>query len=138
MTDDRQERVRRAAAAIANARAMRRGAPPISNVLVLLERVAGGKLLREVLEDAEAALAAADGTAPEPPDRLGASGKFPYGQIDYTDEGQITIAVAYDRIDGLVRLTFGKPVAWLGLSPQEAIAIGESIVRHAKTKGRDG
>jgi hypothetical protein len=46
--------VRLAAAAIANARAGRRGAPPISNVLDILP----DKLLREVSEDAEAVLAA--------------------------------------------------------------------------------
>lgn len=48
----------RAAAAIANARGGRRGAPPVSNVLELLKHIAGGKLLREVQEDAQAALLA--------------------------------------------------------------------------------
>lgn len=45
----------RAAAAIANARIMRRGAPAISNVLSVLSP----KLLAEVREDAVAAIAAA-------------------------------------------------------------------------------
>lgn len=50
-----------AAAAIANARAGRRGAPPIANILEALERVSP-KLLVEVTEDAEAALKAAFAT----------------------------------------------------------------------------
>ncbi|QGY05561.1 hypothetical protein MMSR116_29440 [Methylobacterium mesophilicum SR1.6/6] len=51
-----------AAAAIANARAGRRGSPPISNVLETLKRLMP-QLHDEVLEDAEAALKAA--LAPE-------------------------------------------------------------------------
>jgi hypothetical protein len=52
------EMIEVAAAAIANTRAGRRGAPPISNVLAILPQ----KLKDEVLEDAEAALRAAPGT----------------------------------------------------------------------------
>lgn len=51
----RQGQVEAAAAAIANARAGRRGAPHIANVLDILPP----KLKTEVLEDAEAAVAAA-------------------------------------------------------------------------------
>lgn len=47
-----------AAVAIANARAGRRGSPPISNVLETLKRLVP-QLHDEVLEDAEAALTAA-------------------------------------------------------------------------------
>lgn len=50
-----REMIEAAAAAIANARASRRGAPEIRNVLTILPE----KLLAEVLEDAEAALEAA-------------------------------------------------------------------------------
>lgn len=53
-----EAQVRAAAAAIANARAGRRGVPPIVNVLELLERTLP-KLYREVIEDARAALEAA-------------------------------------------------------------------------------
>lgn len=49
-----------AAAAIANARAMRRGILPKENVLDLLRPFGGGQLYREVLEDATAALLAAE------------------------------------------------------------------------------
>ncbi len=49
------EQIKLAAAAIANARVMRRGSPPIANVLEILPP----KLLAEVMEDAESALKAA-------------------------------------------------------------------------------
>lgn len=55
-----QAEIKAAAAAIANARGARRGAPAISNVLDILQAIAGGKLYREVMEDAKAALEAAE------------------------------------------------------------------------------
>lgn len=48
-----------AAAAIANVRAGRRGGPPLANVLDVLRGFKDGKLYREVVEDARAALRAA-------------------------------------------------------------------------------
>ena len=42
------------AAAIANARGGRRGAPPVANVLDILKGIKGGKLYDEVMEDARA------------------------------------------------------------------------------------
>lgn len=50
----REERKRMIAAAIANARGMRRGAPPIVNVLDILP----AKLREEVMDDAENVLRA--------------------------------------------------------------------------------
>lgn len=55
-----QKQVAAAAAAIANARAARRGAPAVSNILELLKTLQGGKLYDEVMEDAAAALDAAE------------------------------------------------------------------------------
>jgi DNA-binding IclR family transcriptional regulator len=49
-----EENIKKAAAAIANARGNRRGAPTISNILDILPK----KLKDEVIEDAEAALKA--------------------------------------------------------------------------------
>lgn len=51
------EMVERAAAAIANRRAGRRGMPPVSNVLEMLKAVQGGKLVDEVIDDARAVIA---------------------------------------------------------------------------------
>lgn len=56
MTAVQSRMLQAAAAAIANARGGRRGAPPIANILEVLPP----NLLAEVTEDAGAALAAAD------------------------------------------------------------------------------
>jgi len=63
---------------------------------------------------------------------IGATGKFPYGKVDPTDEGELVLAVAYDRVHNLVRIEFGKPVAWMAMSPDEAIAFAEVITAKAK------
>jgi len=61
MTD---HQVKAAAAAIANVRAGRKGAPPISNVLELLQSSPKLQhLYDEVMEDARAALEAAESSA---------------------------------------------------------------------------
>jgi hypothetical protein len=58
----RQEEILIAAAAIANARGNRRGAPTISNILDVLPQ----KLRDEVMEDAAAVLADLDAARKEP------------------------------------------------------------------------
>lgn len=60
MSTASEDEIRAAAAAIANARGARRGAPAVANILDVLDELMGGKLYREVMEDAAAALAAAE------------------------------------------------------------------------------
>ena len=56
---------------------------------------------------------------------LGATQKFPQGQLDPTDEGEIKIAVGVQ--DGKVIINFGKPVAWIGFDSKQARQLAESI-----------
>lgn len=63
---------------------------------------------------------------------IGATGKFPQGKLDDTDEGELKMAIAYDKLNGVVRLEFGKPVAWLGLPPPEAKELAEKLLWHAR------
>jgi hypothetical protein len=65
---------------------------------------------------------------------FGATGDFPQGKLNDHDEGGLKIGVAYDKLDGIVRVEFGKPVAWLGLPPPEAIELGKLLLRHAGVK----
>src|ERR1700690_3828503 len=53
--------------------------------------------------------------------KLGATGQFPDGSIDKSDEGKIAFGVASHR--GKVIINFGKPVAWLGLDARQATAL---------------
>ncbi|MCC6775668.1 MAG: hypothetical protein IT537_03370 [Hyphomicrobiales bacterium] len=63
---------------------------------------------------------------------IGATGRFPQGKLNDHDEGELRMAIAYDKLDGIVRLEFGKPVAWLGLPPPQAIQFAERILWHAR------
>jgi hypothetical protein len=65
---------------------------------------------------------------------FGATGEFPQGKLDDTDEGALKIGVAYDKLNGIVRVEFGKPTAWIGLPPPEAIQFAQLLLRHAGAK----
>lgn len=62
---------------------------------------------------------------------FGATGEFPHGKISDDDQGAIQLGVAYDKLDGIVRVEFGKPVAWLGLPPPQAVEFAKLILKHA-------
>lgn len=62
---------------------------------------------------------------------IGATGTFPQGKLSDDDQGGLKMAIAYDRLDGIVRVEFGKPVAWLGLPPPQARQLAELLLRHA-------
>lgn len=66
--------------------------------------------------------------------RPSGTGEFPRGKLDDSDEGALKIGIAYDKHNGIVRVDFGKPVAWLGLPPSEAINIARSLLHHAGAK----
>lgn len=62
---------------------------------------------------------------------LGALGTFSHGKVSDDDEGDLRLAIAYDKLDGIVRIEFGKPVAWLGLPPPQAIEFAKAILKKA-------
>jgi hypothetical protein len=62
---------------------------------------------------------------------LGATGTFPQGKLNDHDEGGLKMAIGYDKTDGIVRVEFGKPVAWLGLPPPEARQLAALLLHHA-------
>jgi hypothetical protein len=50
----------------------------------------------------------------------GATGRYPYGASRPDDEGELRAAMATDVANNLIRIEFGKKVAWLALPPAEA------------------
>lgn len=57
-------------------------------------------------------------------------GEYPDGKLSNDDEGAIAMAVTH--VSGRVKLQFPKPVAWLGLRPEEAIGLAQLLIDHAK------
>jgi len=63
--------------------------------------------------------------------RLGATGRYPEGKLGKHDEGEIAFAVAADPKNKKVLIDFGKPVAFLGMNPEQAVALGEMLIAKA-------
>jgi len=60
---------------------------------------------------------------------LGATGAFPDGRLNRTDEGEFRMAVSSGN--GLVRIDFGKPTAWIAFSANEAKELAALLMKHA-------
>jgi hypothetical protein len=65
------------------------------------------------------------------PPGLGATGEYPDGKFNAKDEGELNFAVGSDRKTGKVMMTFGKPVAWIGMRPKEALDMSDALRYHA-------
>lgn len=63
-------------------------------------------------------------------DSLGDTGRFPEGKLNDRDEGEIAFAVGVEQ--GKVALSFGKPVAWIAFTPEQAMEIARLIRNKAK------
>ena len=61
--------------------------------------------------------------------KLGATGAFPDGKLNQTDEGELRMAVS--STNGLVRIDFGKPTAWVAFSANQAKELAALLLRHA-------
>jgi hypothetical protein len=64
-------------------------------------------------------------------DGLGATGRFPQGQLNPDDEGEIRVAVAADPKQQKVIIDFGKRVAWIGFDAAQATELGELLIAKA-------
>ena len=74
----------------------------------------------------------------KPPANLGATGRFPDGKLIDADQGEIAFAVGSDPKTGKVVIEFGKPVAWVGMSAQQASELAESLSSHSlRARGID-
>ncbi len=60
-------------------------------------------------------------------------GEYPDGRMNANDEGAIAFAVGVEA--GRVVLRFPKPVAWMGMSGDEALELAQLLIQHAKNAG---
>lgn len=65
-------------------------------------------------------------------EQLGQTGKYPDGQLNERDEGEIQFAIAGDAERNLIHLNFGKPVAYVSLTPDQAVQVAQSLIRQAR------
>jgi hypothetical protein len=62
-------------------------------------------------------------------ENFGATGKFPQGKLNDSDEGEIRLGIS--NFKGKVIMNFGKPTAWIGFDPKQARDIAEMLLKHA-------
>lgn len=58
--------------------------------------------------------------------------KFSDGRIGPNDDGDVSFACSADAKNKIVILDFGKPVSWIGMQPEQAVAIAEMLVKFAR------
>lgn len=66
--------------------------------------------------------------------KLGATGEFPKGRLNSSDEGELKLDVTHDR--GKVIVHFGKPILWIGFTKEEAAVLADLIMKHAHELNR--
>lgn len=62
-------------------------------------------------------------------------GEYPNGRLNENDAGAIAMSCGVES--GRVVLRFPKPVAWIGMTPDEAMGMAEMLVKHARAAGSD-
>lgn len=60
--------------------------------------------------------------------KVGATGQFPYGKLRKDDQGELTVAMAVDFRQSVVRMEFGKPVGWLALPSAHAKRLAKLLL----------
>lgn len=58
--------------------------------------------------------------------------EYPEGRMGADDDGSVAFAVAADPVKGVVIINFNKPVAWLGMPPEQAMQLAQLLMNHAK------
>ena len=64
--------------------------------------------------------------------RLGPTGEYPCGRYRSDDQGGLRMAVVADPEAGKVMIVFGEPIAWLAMSPEQAVALAEAVIGKAR------
>ena len=65
---------------------------------------------------------------------VGAVGSYPDGHLTKQDEGSIQFAVG--ARDGKVVIDYGTPVAWVGMTAQQAADLASDLMKWARLVGR--
>ena len=53
------------------------------------------------------------------------------------DEGDLAFKIGPDEKGEFIKIEFGKPVEWIGLPPENAIALAQMLIKHARAISKD-
>ena len=68
--------------------------------------------------------------------KFGATGKFTHGKLNKDDEGELRFAVSV--VGSVIRIDFGKEVAWLGLYAANARELAKALMSAADQAEKGG
>ncbi len=68
--------------------------------------------------------------------KIGETHQYPYGKLAPDDEGELAVALATDRRQGVIRFSFGKPVEWLALPAKHARELAALLLEKANELDR--
>lgn len=60
-------------------------------------------------------------------------GEYPQGRLNANDAGAVAMAVRTEA--GKVIIDFPKPIAWIGFTGDDAMALASLLVKHARVAG---
>lgn len=60
-------------------------------------------------------------------------GEFPNGRLNPQDQGAMAVSIGQEN--GAVVLRFPRNLNWIGFTPDQAIDIAETLVKHARACG---
>ena len=63
--------------------------------------------------------------------RLGATGRYPDGKLDNSDQGEILFDVKSCKENDRVFLTFGEPITGIGFTYEQAMALADDMLAKA-------
>ena len=63
-------------------------------------------------------------------EKIGPTGQFPDGKLVDHDEGELVFAI--NHLKGKVVIDFGKPVHSVGMTPHQAVALANTLIRKAR------
>lgn len=58
--------------------------------------------------------------------------EYPAGRMGHDDDGILSYAITTDHAKKVVVIRFGKPIEWLGLGPDECIALAQQLIARAR------
>ena len=59
--------------------------------------------------------------------------KYPNGKLNDDDEGALMVKISTEK--GVVRIDFGEPTQWFGMTPDMAVDMAISLVNNARQAG---
>jgi len=60
---------------------------------------------------------------------IGATGEFPQGKLTASDKGELGLKVFH--VPGKIVVEFGAQITWIGMDPEQARNLADSLRRHA-------